>query len=148
METLTLEKAQALVQEIIAENGGSEAKYEKLDDGPGGCQYVHRFDESGASLSSRATDIAKREWGCLVGRVLGKAGVPIEWFSHKQENFFSDSLHVTPLREQGILDIEGDAETYLREAQRKQDRGATWVDADRRASEYVKKVTESRGTEG
>lgn len=148
METLTLEKAQALVQEIIAENGGSEAKYVKLDDGPGGCQYVHRFDESGTSLSSYATDVAKREWGCLVGRVLGKAGVPIEWFGRNQENYFSTSLHVIPLRKQGILDIESDAVTYLGEAQHQQDRGATWVDADKRASKYVKEIQESRGTEG
>jgi hypothetical protein len=140
VEILTLKKAQDLVREIIAENGGDEAKYEKVGLG---CQYVHRFDGDGNGVLSRSPYIVTREWGCLVGRVLGKAGVPIEWFNTEREELFSRDLHVEPLRDQGILDIDKDSAYYLSSIQMIQDEGAPWVLADNYASGLV-----ARGTEG
>lgn len=140
METLTLEKAQALVQEIIAENGGSEAKYSRADQN---CYYVHNYVDD-VFVDDFTPDVNRREWGCLVGQVFGKFGVPIDDFNDLMEMSMGETLANT-LRGVGLVDIEPSATRYLQIAQIHQDAGATWENAHNRA---VDVVNNEYGTQG
>lgn len=123
MIKINLEEAKRLVAECIAERG-EDYTYEKEDYS---CMYVHNaqkvWDEK---RDQYVTHFENAVPGCIVGLAFHKAGVALEDMGIAPRNT-QDSFDLSVgLAEDGILDVDPDAEKYLNNLQLSQDGGAPW----------------------
>lgn len=116
---LTLERAQTLLAEIVAEKGPdfkyvNPADSENADPGTFSCLYVHG-DEP----------------GCIVGVVLHRAGVPLTSLANHENE--------TPFRLPHQWFENHDVKSYLYRVQTQQDCGKTWAEAVAAGNEYLER---------
>ncbi|MGN7135825.1 hypothetical protein [Streptomyces pseudogriseolus] len=79
------------------------------------CFYVHR-DEDGTELP-----------GCIVGQVLNRLGVELDRLKELE------GLGASSVIDQTTEGVSYAVKTFLRDVQRKQDRGRTWIESVRQA---------------
>lgn len=130
---LNLAEARQLLARAV-ENRGEEFVYDK-DQYGGVCAY---FDPSDGTP------------GCIVGQVLSFKGVTLETFINWAETYRAESDHtyapnlntsgVTDLVDYHFIDADNQTLEYLALAQSRQDTGATWGQALRRAEQYVEEI--------
>lgn len=129
---ISLEQAFTLLDEVVEEAGPHHVQRE--------CMYAEQDDEGNLVP------------GCIVGRVLHKAGVPVEVLAEMDESARTEDkardteFDTIVLSEEYSAEftINTDAMVMLREAQRVQDCIKPWGQAARRAREYHEKRMKQR----
>lgn len=125
MKVIRLRDAQAMIGEIVAEVG-KDYNYvrPKVILGNNTCLYWHKAGKKGDPADVR---IESGEPGCIVGRLLHKAGMsPQAINSLDGKGSIASACGVLP--EHGIRLTER-AVMYLQQVQKEQDSGHTWAES-------------------
>ncbi|AWN05155.1 hypothetical protein SEA_VORVOLAKOS_75 [Streptomyces phage Vorvolakos] len=131
MIDIDIDRAKALVNELIAERG-ADYVYEKEGSS---CKYVHGVGYDEDEWGDGEENFSKATPGCLVGAVLHKAGVPLEsmgTYSRNDEGSYDLIEHLTA---DELVHVSQEANNFLGNVQASQDAGAPWGLAAEKAAQ-------------
>lgn len=122
MIDIDIDRAKALVNELIAERG-ADYVYEKEGSS---CKYVHGVKYDEAEWGDGQESFSEAVPGCLVGAVLHRAGVPLDQmgtYSRNEEGSYDLIEHLTA---DELVNVSREANNFLSNVQSSQDAGAPW----------------------